>query len=134
MAYNPRKEKVVITKEIEARRKKEYDRDHQMIKGRFTFKEVPGGTLCTSFLKYKDDSVLKLELKDGEIYTLPYMVAKHLATNVYTEVFQNQVDKDGRPIQVATQKIHRTGFERLDFEDDSFIPSNIITVEKQLIV
>ncbi len=62
------------------------------------------------------------------------MVAKHLATNVYTEVFQNQVDKDGRPIQVATQKIHRTGFERLDFEDDSFIPSNIITVQKELIV
>ena len=126
--------KVTITKEKEAERKKKYIKDHQMVKGRFTFKEVPGGVLCFSFFKYKGDNVLRYELKDGEIYTLPYMVAKHLAMNVYNEVYQNQVDKDGRPIQVATSKIHRTGFERLDFDDDSFIPSNIITVQNELIV
>lgn len=133
MLYNGRKEKVVITKEQEATRKKQSEKDHQMIKGKFTFKEVPGGTLCFSFFKYKGDNILRYELKDGEIYTLPYMVAKHLAMNVYNEVFQNQVDADGRPIQVATSKVHRTGFERIDFDDDSFIPSNIITVENKLI-
>ncbi len=125
--------KHTISKEKEAQRKKQSEKDHQMIKGRFTFKEVPGGTLCFSFLKYKGDNVLRYELKDGETYTLPYMVAKHLATNVYNEVYQNQVDPDGRPIQVATSKIHRTGFERIDFDDESFIPSNIITVENKLI-
>src|SRR5258706_6122791 len=111
-----RSKEVKLTKEQELALKKKYERDHQMIKGRFTFKEVPGGTLVFSHRIYKDDKTLKYELKDGEIYTLPYMVAKHLATNVYNEVYQNQVDKDGKPIQVATSKVHRTGFERIDFD------------------
>ena len=121
---------VKLTKEQEIARKKKFERDHQMVKGRFTFKEVPGGTLVFSHRIYKEDNTKKYELKDGEIYTLPYMVAKHLATSVYNEVYQNQVDKDGRPVQVATSKIHRTAFERLDFDDEEFIPSTIITVEK----
>ena len=126
--------RIILTKAQEADRKKQYNRDHQIIKGRFTFKEVPGGTLCFSYFKYKGDEVLRYELKDGETYDLPYMVAKHLATNVFNEVYQNQVDSEGRPVQVATSKIHRTAFERLDFDDDSFVPSNIISVEKQIIV
>jgi len=129
--YVPRK--IELTKEQKEARKKQFEKDHTMVKGRFTFKEVPGATLVFSFFKYKEDKPKRYELKDGEIYTLPYMVAKHLATNVYEEIYQNQVDKDGRPIQVATSKRHRTGFERIDFDDDNFIPSNIITVEKQLI-
>lgn len=129
--YIPKK--AVLTKEQEEIRKKQREKDLTMVKGRFTFKEVPGGTLVFSFFKYKGDKVHKYELKDGEIYTLPYMVAKHLAKSVYTEVYQNQVDEHGRPIQVATSKIHRTGFERLDFDDDSFVPTNIITIQKPLV-
>lgn len=130
--YIPKK--VTITKEKEAERKKKYERDHQMVKGRFSFKEVPGGTLCFSFFKYKGDPILRYQLKDGEVYTLPYMVAKHLATNVYENIYQDQLDQEGKHIHVATSKKHRTNFERLDFDDDNFIPSNIVTVEKQIIV
>lgn len=130
--YVPRK--VELTKEQKESRKKQFEKDHTMVKGRFNFKEVPGGTLVFSFFKYKEDKPKRYELVDGETYTLPYMVAKHLAMNVYEDIYQNQVDKDGRPIQVAISKRHRTGFERIDFDDDNFIPSNIITVEKQLAV
>ena len=121
--------KHTISKEKEAERKRQFEKDHKMIKGIFHFKEVPGGTLCFSYSKYKE-TPLRYALVDGETYELPYMVAKHLAKDVFTEVFQNQVDKDGRQIAVATSKIHRTGFERIDFDDESFIPSTLITVEK----
>ncbi len=126
--------KAVISKEKEAERKKQHTKDHQMVKGRFTFKEVPGGVLCFSYFKHKGDEVLRYELKDGDIYTLPYMVAKHLAKDVFTEVFQNQVDKDGKPIQVATSKIHRTGFERLDFDEDIFVKPDAITIEYEEVI
>jgi len=129
--YVPKKTE--LTKEQKEIRKKQFEKDHTMVKGRFTFKEVPGATLVFSFFKYKEDGRPKrYELVDGETYTLPYMVAKHLATNVYEDVYQNQVDKDGRPIQVAISKRHRTGFERIDFDDDNFVPSTIITVDKTL--
>ncbi len=130
--YTPKK--ITITKEKEAERKKQYDRDHIMVKGRFSFKEVPGGTLCFSFFKYKGDKILRYQLKDGEVYELPYMVAKHLATGVYEDIYQDQVDKDGKAIHVAVSKKHRTGFERLDFDDDNFVPSPIVTIEKPLTV
>jgi hypothetical protein len=127
------KKPVARTKEQEAEYKKRFDRDHQMVKGRFRFLEVPGGTLVFSFVKWKEDKIHRYSIQDEEIIELPYMVAKHLAQNVYTDVYTNQVDQDGRPITVATQKTHRTSFERLDFDDDSFIPSPIITVDKTFI-
>lgn len=122
-----------LSKAVNDKLKKEYERDHQKIKGRFRFLEVPNGTLVFSFAKYKNDPIYRYTLQDNEIVELPYMVAKHLATNVYTSVFQNQLDENGRQIHVPASKIHRTSFERIDFDDDSFIPSPIVTLENKII-
>lgn len=125
-------QKAKKSKISEADLKKRYERDHVMVKGRFRFIEVPGGILEFSFSRYKDDPIYRYSLKDGEILELPYMIAKHLATGVYNEVYQHQVDEHGKPITVSVSKIHRTAFERIDFDDDDFIPSPLVTVETNL--
>ncbi len=131
MAY--KKPAGLKTKEAEAQHKKEWDKNHTIVKGRFVFKEVPGGTLVFSYVRYQGDPIFRYSLKDGDIVELPYMVAKHLATGCYEEIYTNQVDSAGKPITVASSKRYRTGFERLDFDDDNFIPSNIIMAETRLV-
>lgn len=121
------------TAKFAAERKKNYERDHTIVKGKFVFKEVPGGTLVFSFVRYKEDPIYRYSIKDGDVVELPYMVAKHLAKGIFEEVYSNQVDQQGRPITVATSRRHRTGFERLDFDDDNFIPSNIIMADTRLV-
>jgi len=118
------------SKEVEKLYKKNYERDHKMVKGKFSFLEVPGGTLRFSYIKYDGDKTLRYELKDGEVYELPYMVAKHLATDVSYPVHSFQTDELGKPVMAIGRTVHRTGFQRLDFlEDDDFVPSKIITAE-----
>jgi hypothetical protein len=109
----------------------EWERDHKMVRGRFTWNECPGGTLTFPFHKYPGDQIETYNLKDGEVTEIPYMVAKHLAKDVFYAVHHNEVDKDGKSSIRIGKKIHRTGFSTLDFEDDNdFIPSRIVTVEK----
>ncbi|CAB4127799.1 hypothetical protein UFOVP97_43 [uncultured Caudovirales phage] len=109
----------------------EWERDHKMVRGRFNWNECPGGTLTFPFHKYTGDQIETYNLKDGEITDLPYMVAKHLATDVFYTVHAHEVDKDGRTSVRIGKKVHRTAFSKLDFEDDNdFRPSKIVTVEK----
>lgn len=120
-------------KDIEKKYKADWERDHKMVRGKFSYLDCPGGTLTFPFHKYRDDQPSNWELKDGQIYELPYMVAKHLAVDVFTPVNKKELDANGNKSTRIGQKIHRTNFQKLDFEDTDFIPSNIVTVEKEII-
>jgi len=118
------------SKDIEKKYKSDWERDHKMVRGKFSYLDCPGGTLTFPYHKYPDDEPSNWELQDGQIYDLPYMVAKHLATDVFYQVHKYELDEHGRKSTRIGKKLHRTNFQKLDFEDAEFSPSKIVTVEK----
>lgn len=93
------------------------DKDREMVKGVFRFFEVPGGTMSFVYRAYKEDPVERYDLEDGKIYTLPLGVAKHLNKNVWYPVHQHLVDEDGKASKMVGRKVHRCGFQSLEFVD-----------------
>ena len=93
------------------------DKDREKVKGIFHFYEVPGGVMGFSYKKYKGDAVEKYRLHDGQVYTLPLGVAKHLNSNGSYPVHQYQMDETGKPLMVIGKKKRRFGFQSLEFVD-----------------
>jgi len=107
------------------------ERDGKPVRGRFNFLEVPGGTLRFAFRKYKGEKIKNYSLKDGEIYTIPRSVAKHLNTAGRYPVHEYQTDETGKPIIRIGRYKRRYNFESLEFLDDlGPNDSNLYTVEK----
>lgn len=108
------------------------DKDREPVKGIFKFYEVPGGTMKFSYKEYKADPVERFELTDGETYTLPLGVAKHLNKRGSYPVHAHAMDANGGPMLKIGQKKRRFGFQSLEFidpEDFSTVDSGILTVE-----
>jgi len=118
------------------------DKDAEKVRGRFKFYEVPGGTLSFSFKAYKEDEVETYTLVDGDVYTIPLGVAKHLCNNgwypEYGYIKGEQGDKgartgfnnmtsDGMRIE---KKVRRFGFESMEFADIEELqqPKDIVLV------
>lgn len=97
--------------------RKEWENDHKMVKGIFRYHECPRGVLGFPFLKYKWDEMQTYNLKDGEIYELPLMVAKHLNTNCWYPSYTYKNDSNGMPEVRLSEKIRRTSFQSLEFVD-----------------
>ena len=112
------------------------DKDREKVTGIFNFFEVPGGLMKFRIKLYKGDNVEKYELRDGETYTLPLGVAKHLNKNGWYPINKHAVDANGKPIYKIGQKKRRFGFQSLEFidpEDFSTIDPDIITIENPTI-
>lgn len=101
------------------------DRDREMVKGIFKNYETPGGYLgfCTKF--YLEDPVEKWEMLDGQMYTIPRCVARHLNNNAWVPVYDHVADPDGVRVQKIVNKVKRFGFNSLDFMDLDDEPSKI---------
>jgi len=95
------------------------ERDNELVKGKFTFEEVPGGTLTFSFRKYKLDAVKNYSLKDGNVFTLPRCVAKHLVTSGKIPIHEYAVDENGKSFARVVRYKRRYHFESLEFFDDA---------------
>ena len=109
------------------------DKDRQMVKGIFRFYEVPGGQMSFNFKKYKGDPVERYDMIDGQIYTIPLGVAKHLTQNGSYPVHKYLKDENGNVSMKIGQKVNRFGFESLEFMDIDDLPnetSEIVTVEE----
>lgn len=107
--------------------------DHKIVRGRFNYNEVPGGTLVFSFRKYKGDAIKHYTLVDGSVYNLPKMIAKHLATTGSYPVHEFQTDAMGKPVVRIGRKKRRYSFESTTFSDDDEVTnanSNLYTVSK----
>lgn len=115
------------------------DRDREMVTGVFKNMENQAtngmrGAVRFTIKLYPGDEVETYELWDGERYTIPRGVARHLNNNCFylehgylpanmggTDGMRYGYDKDGRmePRGFTTQrKKHRFSFQSLEFMDD----------------
>jgi len=109
------------------------DQDREKVKGIFKFYECPGSQLSFSYRKYKEDPVETFTLIDGQIYTIPLGVAKHLNSSGQYPVHKYLKDDEGKVSVKVGQKVRRYGFQSLEFVDVADFentPSKIVTVEK----
>jgi len=116
------------------------EKDNRMVKGRFIYNELPGGMLAFNFLKNKGDKPIRYTLLDGEIYTVPLAVARHLNKNVAypeyeftpgAEMISSSHLDEGKMMRVQ-RMVRRCTFEPLDFiadEDLQGVDSQIVTVQ-----
>lgn len=120
MAEIIKSKKEALKKQLEIDRQ----RDRRLVKGIFTFNQVPGGTIEFPFRKYKGDPVENYTLVDGETYTIPYGVACHLNNNCYYQQHEHQTDATGKPLIGKGRRINRVSFQSLEFIDDKNLTSN----------
>lgn len=108
------------------------DKDREMVKGIFRFHECPGGTMSFVFKVYKEDPVERYDFNDGDVYTVPLGVARHLNKNLWYPVHAYAMDENNKASMKIGQKVRRCSFQSLEFvdiEDLSSVGNSIITVE-----
>ena len=110
------------------------DKDREIVKGVFKFYEVPGGKMSFVYKAHKGDQVERYDLIDGEIYSIPLGVARHLNKNGWYPVHAYALNDAGVASMKIGQKKRRFGFQSLEFVDIEDMgdanESGIITVEK----
>jgi hypothetical protein len=110
--------------------RKKYD---EPVRGKFIFHEVPGGSMSFVYKEFKGQQVEKYDLVDGQIYTIPLGVARHLNKNCWYPMHKYAVDEHGNHVQKIGSKIRRCSFQSLEFVDiEDLTPegsSGIVTVE-----
>lgn len=104
---------------------------NEPVRGMFKFYEVPGGIMSFDFLEFKGDQVRHYDLKDGEVYSIPRGVAKHLNKNCWYPTYNFEMDATGKQMQRIGEKVRRCGFHSLEFDDElSENTSKIVSVNK----
>lgn len=93
------------------------DKDREMVRGIFRFTEIPHGQMEFMFKKYKQDPLEKFSFVDGETYTIPLGVAKHLNTGCWYPTYSYKQDESGRPTMGIGEKVRRCTFQSLEFID-----------------
>jgi hypothetical protein len=96
--------------------------DAELVRGRFNFNNVTGGTLTFSYKKYEKNAK-SYTFVDGGTYTIPRGVAKHIATTGAYPVHKYITDEHGRSIIAIKRMNRRYTFESLDFFDDPEVSS-----------
>ena len=99
-------------------------KDKEPVKGLFHFYELPGGRLQFSFKAYDGDQVEPYDLIDGQVYTLPLGVARHLNKNGWYPQYEHIKGEQDTAIGFGpnttmriARKIRRFGFQSLEFID-----------------
>jgi hypothetical protein len=124
-----KKEKEKLKKDLPMLRAKA----KEPVKGIFHFYEVPGGSLSFVFFEYEGDEVERFDLIDGQIYTIPLGVAKHLNKSGWYPVHAHALDENNQTIMKIGQKVRRYGFQSLEFvdiEDLTPVGGPLVTVEQ----
>jgi len=105
------------------------DKDRELVKGIFKYHEAPGGSVSFSFRKYKGDPIERYDLVDGNVYTLPLGVAKHLNSNCWYPQYEHINGEDMTAAHTAcgngksisdmniSKKVRRMSFQSLEFTD-----------------
>ena len=90
--------------------------ESKMVKGIFRCRQPQGGSVKFCFKKYKGDPIKWYTMFDGEVYTVPLAVARHLNENCGWYVHSHIVDKSGAPlVDQRGKKESRMSFESLEF-------------------
>jgi len=139
----------ITREELSRQIRKMRDRDAEKVSGIFKNLENPAtaggrGSVMFGYKAYPGDPYEFYELCDGERYTLPRGVARHLNNNCNYKEYQHlpgefgqqgirSAAHDGRmdtsKMQMA-RKVHRYAFHSLEYMDDDIdmMPSNIVEV------
>ena len=91
---------------VEAARKE----DERLVKGTFKNLEVEGGDVTFSYRGYKGEPIRVYSFIDGESYTIPLGVAKHINRNCKYSRSAHLVDKNGMPMTGAGKPKQRYEF------------------------
>jgi hypothetical protein len=122
--------KEAVKKDAKPSLKFQRDRDREMVKGIFRFHEVPGGSMSFVFKAYKEDPVERFDLVDGQVYTIPLGVAKHLNKNCAYPQHAYALDDAGKPVARIGKMIRRCSFQSLEFVDvEELNQPDLVTVE-----
>lgn len=97
--------------------RKQQERDKKTVEGIFHFKEVSGGTLSFSLRLYPGDPIKKYTLVDGQRYSLPLGVVKHLNKNGWYPVHAHKLNESGKASIHIGKKEQRFSFESTQFID-----------------
>lgn len=124
-------------------------RDAELVTGVFKNLENPAvngskGSVQFSYKMYPGEENEIYELWDGERYTLPRGVARHLNNNCFYREYQHLPGEFGQTgirggapdgklktqTMQASRKVHRYAFHSLDFMDDDaeMMPADIVEV------
>ena len=137
---NPKANKVISHRPLSPALRYKRDKDREKVKGMFIFHEVPGGCMSFVYKAYEGDPVERYDFIDGQIYTIPMGVAKHLNQNLWYPEY-SYVKSEGMfgahnsmagTTMKATRKVRRTSFQSLEFMDIEDVPTNvskIVTME-----
>jgi len=108
------------------------DKDREKVRGIFRFHEVPGGSMNFVYKAYKEDPIERYDFVDGQVYTIPLGVAKHLNKNCWYPEHQYLQDEDGKVSARVGKKVRRCSFQSLEFVDINELKpeEDIVTVEK----
>lgn len=128
-------------KEVAKNLKYQRDKDREMVKGIFRYHECPGGAFEFVYKQYKQDDVERFLMVDGQVYTIPLGVAKHLNNNVWYPqydyvssegMFSAQGVAGSNRLMKVTKKVRRVSFQSLEFLDVDGVPTTtpgIVMVE-----
>ena len=126
------------TNKLTDARKKDLEKkrleDRKPVRGIFKFYERPGNKMEFSIRLHAGDPIEYYELMDGEIYTLPIGIAKHLNDDCSYPIHAHAQDANGRVHKKVGKKVARCGFQSLDFTSNMSLhertpDQQIVTVE-----
>lgn len=104
--------------EIKAKLKLLQEEERKPVKGIFRNFETPGGVMTFPYRAYKGDPILKFELKDGQLATIPLGVARHLRHRLEYPVHGWRVNEANLATHTSVNKmVKRCTFEYIDFFD-----------------
>lgn len=95
---------------IEQMRKEE----SRLVKGIFQDNELKAGSITFPFKKYPGDRIEEYTLHDGQEYTLPLAVVRHLNSGCAYHGHHFVLDAQGLPTK-SSKKTHRFSFKEAEF-------------------
>jgi hypothetical protein len=117
-------------RERQAALKVQRNKDSQPVKGVFRFHEVPGGGVSFCYKIYDGDEVQRYDLIDGQVYTIPFGVARHLNKSGKYPVHEHTMGENGKPSMKIGRMVSRYAFQSLEFMDlDEDLRPDLVTVE-----
>jgi len=120
-----------IDAQAKARYESEMKKDLKIVTGRFRNHELNGGSIKFIFHRYKDVGTQKFEFLDGQVYSVPYMVAEHINNNCCYTVHEHYMNEENKVKMRVGSKVQRFSFVPLGFAEETSLPvSSIVTVER----
>jgi hypothetical protein len=113
----PQRDKRTVDQKKAAREelKKQWQDDSKLVKGVFHNVEAPGGDVKFAYKEYAQDPIRVYTFKDGESYTIPLGVAKHINRQCKYKKHKHLIDKDGNQIKAWDKPTTRYQFVSDDY-------------------